>query len=65
MVTHKSATSALSTTADHFAVVGGHVHAFADEDACWRFVHGQRSAFETDPASFLDVRYATRRELAA
>ena len=65
MTIHNTSAAALSTPADHFAVVGGRVHAFADEDACWRFVHGQRMAYESDPATFLDARYANRRELAA
>ena len=65
MAQHFSTASALATEAAHFAIVGGSTHAFADEDACWRFVHAQRDCFAADPATFLDARYAARRELAA
>ena len=63
--THLTTRSALTTAANHFAIVGGRIHAFTDEDACWRFIHGQREAFKIGPMTFLDAHYATRRELAA
>lgn len=61
--THTNAAAALSTAAEHFAIVGCEVSAFTDEDACWRFIHAQRAAYGVDHPLY--ARYAARRELAA
>ncbi len=55
---------ALATPADHFVKVGGMIHAFADEDACWRF-HQFENIIAGSGESSGNAKYFSRSELAA
>lgn len=61
---HTSTATALATKAQHFVKVGGIVHSFTDEDACWRFHQSENIVVGSAESSGRAV-YFTRRELAA
>jgi hypothetical protein len=62
---HLSKAAALATKAEHFAKVGGAIHAYIDEELCWRFIHNKNEAHRSDPANSLGAEYLSRRRLAA
>lgn len=61
---HTNTAEALATNANHFVKVGGTIHAFTDEDACWRFHQAENMVVGSGESSGV-AKYYTRRELAA